>query len=252
MSGKSEYRWLRVLAEFLVIIFGVLVALGVDQWREAARDRQLEQEYLVRLEADLNDTRESVTSTIEDFATLIDHGTAVSRVLNGTELFPKDTLGFLASALQVSRGGYNPAVSRGAYDDLISTGNLRVMQNEALRYRLSAFYGSVYNDISPIDYASDKMPYRFSIRGLLTLETQLLIRAQCDGALPLTCPASEGVGGFRELVENVLSAPQLRPELTVHLQGMAIRSLTDGVTGGFTPVLQQIDQLLVLVRASAN
>jgi hypothetical protein len=50
--------------EFLVIILGVLVALGVDQWRESARDRQLEQEYLVRLVADLNDTHASVISTI--------------------------------------------------------------------------------------------------------------------------------------------------------------------------------------------
>jgi len=252
MPERSAYRWPRALVEFLVIILGVLVALGVDQWRESARDRQLEQEYLVRLVADLNDTRASVMSTIQDFDALIDHGVAVSRVLSGIEPFPADTLGFLASALQVSRGGYDPAVSRGAYDDLISTGNLRVMRDEALRYRLSAFYGSVYKDISPIDYSADKMPYRFSIRGLLTLETQLLIRAQCDGAPPLSCPAYAGAGGLQEMVEDILDTAQLRRELTVHLQGMAIRSLTDGVTGGFTPVLQRIDQLLVLVQASAS
>lgn len=249
MTEQGHRRWPRLVAEFFVIIVGVLVALAVDQWRESRLDRELEREYLLRLRADLEETRTAVENVTSDFNRLVAHGIAVARVLDGSEPFPVDTLGFLASALQVSRGGYDPAVSRGAYDDLISTGNLRVIQNEALRYGLSSFYGQVMSMLSPVDYSADKIPYRNTIRGLLTLETQLLIRAECDGQDPLSCVGYSGRGGFREMVEAVLAAPGIRSELTVTLQGMAIRTLEEGVTGGFSPVVRRIDDLLDQIAA---
>ena len=252
MTDQSRRRWPRMVAEFFVIIVGVLVALAVDQWRAAGLERELEQEYLSRLRADLEATRTAIENTTADFSRLVTHGVAVSRVLEGVDPFPTDTLGFLASALQVSRGGYDPAVYRGAYDDLISTGNLRVLRDEALRHGLSSFYGQVMSSLSPVDYAADKIPYRNTIRGLLTLETQLLIRAECDDQEPLTCSGYAGPGGFRSMVEQILAAPGLGAELTVTMQGMAIRTLEEGVTGGFSPVVRQIDDLLAQIDAEVG
>ncbi|MCI0434512.1 MAG: hypothetical protein L0271_12860 [Gemmatimonadetes bacterium] len=62
------------------------------------------------------------------------------------------------------------------------------------------------------------------------------------------CPAYRGPGGFGAMVRAVLGAPHLAPQLTITLQGMAIRSLERGVTGGFTPVLRQIDELLAMMQ----
>ena len=45
--------WLRLSAEFIVIVFGVLVALAADQWMEARDDRSTELEYVERLRANL-------------------------------------------------------------------------------------------------------------------------------------------------------------------------------------------------------
>lgn len=187
MAPSNTKRWTRGLGEFLLILAGVLTALAVDQWWESQHNRQLEREYLIRLRSDLMETRESIETTTAHFERLIVHGRAVSRVLEGVDPFPIDTLGFLASALQVSRGGYDPAVARGAYDDLISTGNLRLLRNEALRYRLSTFYGTVDNELSPIDYSADKMPYRNIVRSLLNLDTQFLrpLHATAHGAFPI-------------------------------------------------------------------
>ena len=252
MSETVARRWSQMLVEFMLILTGVVTALAVDEWRESRQDRQLEQEYLIRLQSDLIATRASIEETTADFERLIAHGRAVARVLESGASFPADTLGFLASALHVSRGGYDPAVSRGAWDDLISTGNLRLLRNEMLRYRLSTFYGGVDNVLRPIDYSADKMPYRYTIRSLLTLDTQLRIRAQCDRHAPLTCAGDHGPGGFGPMVEAILASPTLRPELTISLQGMAIRSLREGVTGGFAPVLRQIEDLLALLEAEVE
>ena len=245
--SEPPRRWSRFFVELLVIVIGVLIALGVDEWRASRVDRLLEQGYLVRLEADLQASESDVLATSADFGHLVVHGRAVASVLDGGTPFPEDTLGFLASALQVTRGNYDPAISRGAWDELISTGNLRVLQSEALRYQLSTFYGIVDNLISPVDYSADKLPYRFTVRGILPLDLQLRIRESCNGADPLTCPGYTGPGGYQSVVQELIAFPSIRLELNVSLQGMAIRSLDVGVTGGFSPVLEQIDELLQLV-----
>ena len=39
----------RATVEFVVIVTGVLVALGVDAWREAGREQEAEASYVARL-----------------------------------------------------------------------------------------------------------------------------------------------------------------------------------------------------------
>lgn len=70
-SVSSPIAWPRLGAEAVIIIASILLALGVDEWREEKRDRELENEYLVRLLEDLdanivilNRQRESGTSQI--------------------------------------------------------------------------------------------------------------------------------------------------------------------------------------------
>jgi len=55
------------------------------------------------LRVDLEETRQSVLESSAIFQAWVDHGLAVMSFLDGSEPVPEDTLGFLASALQVSR-----------------------------------------------------------------------------------------------------------------------------------------------------
>ena len=55
MTNKAtRVPWLRLIAEATAIVLSILLALGVDEWRDAARDRDLEREYLQRLVAHLD------------------------------------------------------------------------------------------------------------------------------------------------------------------------------------------------------
>lgn len=59
MSETSQ-KAKRLLSEFVIIVFGVLAALGVDEWRGIRQDRLAERQYVQRLIADL--VRDSATS----------------------------------------------------------------------------------------------------------------------------------------------------------------------------------------------
>jgi hypothetical protein len=76
-SSRSRIPWPRLVAEFLVIVVGVLVALGVDQWVQDRQDRALEAEYLERLLADVRYDLDELAFILERSATSVGHAMLV-------------------------------------------------------------------------------------------------------------------------------------------------------------------------------
>ncbi len=48
-TQSKKISWPRMGVEAIIIIASILLALGVDEWREDRRDRMLEREYLGRV-----------------------------------------------------------------------------------------------------------------------------------------------------------------------------------------------------------
>ena len=123
-----QIPWPRILVEGVVIVGSILLAFGIEAWWDGRQERSSERDYLGRILTDLTETRENIVSRSGHYQMLVEHGEAVLPIVSGEQPIPRDTLGFLASVLQVTRM-VEPVVARGAYDDLISTGNLRVIRN---------------------------------------------------------------------------------------------------------------------------
>lgn len=128
----------RLAAECLVIVIGVLVALAVDQWRtEVEEDRQLVS-YLAGLEADL----------VADSASLAGDAIRAEQVAIGLEvlLAVVEDPGVeydearIARALLELQWIVDPPIRSGTWTDLVSSGNLRLLDDSALRQTLSAYY----------------------------------------------------------------------------------------------------------------
>ncbi len=58
MAEERKAIAARLGLEFLVVLVGILAALGVDDWRQARSDRQLEEHLLTSLAADLENDRQ--------------------------------------------------------------------------------------------------------------------------------------------------------------------------------------------------
>ena len=248
MSRRST--WSRALVEGLVIVVSILLAFGLDAWWETRQEEEVELGYVARIAADLRETRASIQENADHYRMLLGHAAAITPILDGVQAVPEDTVGFLASVLQASRITA-PIVARSAYDDLVSTGNLRLIRSDTLRRELSRFYGHVEVRLDPVDYSGDQEAFRAVVRGVIPVELQVALRENCFESEPLSCGDRPPAVGVRTTVEDLLAEPGLVRMLTFASQAKAVRIgfLLEGAgfTGGFGVVAESIDELLALL-----
>jgi hypothetical protein len=162
--------WPTVIVEFLLVVLGVLLALQLDNWNEQRKDRALFQDYLVQLQADLREDIEQAEGRIETAKALDELAAYLIAVIEGRAAQPIDN-NRLVSALLVAGYANLDLVNRQTYDELISTGNLRLFPDTMLKREVVTYYfrqelGEQWNTL----IQSVQMDYRRATRNLLTAE----------------------------------------------------------------------------------
>jgi len=152
--GKSpDLR--RALAEFGVIVLGVLGALAADQWRETRLERQLEADYRVRLAEELREGRDRLEQVDERFEIVRAAAEDLIGVLELGEP-PSDVAAFVATAGRAAWSGSVAAQVRydATYEELLATGSLGLIRDGDLRsalvrhFRGSEMLLGAFEDIS--------------------------------------------------------------------------------------------------------
>jgi len=204
----------RLGAEFSVIVIGVLVALGVESWREDVADRALELEYLERLKNDFHEDAERITRAIEATTVQQSHIEAALAVLENERASTEDNL---LSVFLASRSIWSREIGA-TFQELFGTGQLRLVRNADLRIRLVDFYSYLSIAIVAAPGLRDRLPYRDIVRGEIPPRMQVAIRA-CGGdqARILTLPDTNMVtscdfGSSEDEASLVLGRIRSNPE----------------------------------------
>jgi hypothetical protein len=246
LDGKSIAR---LSAEFAVIVVGVLVALGVESWREDVADRTLELEYLERLRNDFHDDSERITKAIE--ATTVQQ-THINAALLALEEGGTNSEDDLLSIFLASRSIWSREIGA-TFQELFGTGRLRLVRNADLRIRLVDFYSYLSIAIVAAPGLNDRIPYRDIVRGEIPPSLQAAIRA-CGGeqarilALPdtnmvTTCDIGAREGEAALVLDRIRSNPEsLRALRRWAASFTALLERLDGVKG-------RIDEMQQLVAA---
>lgn len=127
--------WGRLLAEGTVIIVSILLALAADEWAQQRRDRSMELDILLRLEAELTAAEADLLQWQDYQRGVVDAGgvlLAASGPVTAVPL-PPDSIGALVWDLTFSYA-VDPAL--GVLASLISTNGLAQIENAALRTAL--------------------------------------------------------------------------------------------------------------------
>ena len=137
----SRMQWL--LSETLVVVLGVLIALGLSDYWTYRQERVLELEYLTRIHADVSADIDYVDGFIQDlWVRKLRALDAVAPIVRGNEPVPENTELFLRNVALGGLGGASSTrwVTSTTFDDLKSTGNLRLIRDTDLRRLIAVYY----------------------------------------------------------------------------------------------------------------
>ena len=154
------------VGEIILVVIGILIALQINNWNENRKDNILEKEYLSRLKSDLEfDQRLLKRFTIDRYERKVEC-LEKGKSYNQGNYIIKDTLQFLDD---IGYGGVfgnvNWSLAISTYNELISTGNLRKIESDSLRYNIITYYeNSKAYQISGRDYISGYINFVNSLR----------------------------------------------------------------------------------------
>jgi hypothetical protein len=204
----------RSLTEFAVIVLGVLVALGFESWREDVAERELELEYLERLQSEFHVDAERIATAVRANPIQQTHINAALLVLDegGT-----NTNQDLLSVFMASRSVWSRQIGA-TFRDLLGTGELHLVHNTALRDRLLSFYSWIGVAIITAPGLDDRLAYRHIVRGEISPRLQKALRA-CGGAQARTLALPDlnmvtdcDYGASEDEVISILAGIRANPE----------------------------------------
>ena len=135
---KLQLNWRSAIGEFAIILLGVLAALAVDNWNSDRKDRVLEREYLLSLLEDFEADRNSLKNAMRRSEEIASAQQTVLSIAESRQfgITPSDFVYALSEVGLLVLATH----SRRTVNDLMSTGNLQIIESDEVRTALANYY----------------------------------------------------------------------------------------------------------------
>ncbi len=199
MQNKTGKYFKYAIGEIVLVVIGILIALQVNNWNQDRIAKKEAQNYHERLIEELSSEELILKERLEYYTLVQNHA---KKVVNDLLNRP-DSLGeeFIINTYQASQQWKYRNV-RDTYDELISTGNIKLIPNQYLRQRLGGYYDETDVYI-PVWYS--ETDYRELARRHIPFEVQKKIQLACE----IWTDTDQQIGG-NAIIQNC--DPQLSPE----------------------------------------
>ena len=123
------------VGEIVLVVVGILIALQINNWNEARKDKIIEQKVLKTLRSDFKSNKAQLQDNIDETEKMVNDISQLFELFKMTQselsLIPKDSIrtGFEGYAT------FNP--SDGALTSLLLSGNLNIITNDSLKNKLT-------------------------------------------------------------------------------------------------------------------
>lgn len=170
-----KQEWTAIALDFLIVVVGVFVGLQVNNWNGARADRELGDQYTIRLVADLEQDLADNLVLLAYYDQVLASVVDADRLLASPDANPKD---LVAAAYRASEFSNNPT-DRATWDQIVSSGHLGLLPSQEVADGLSEYYK--FQDLNDeTNSLLQGTPYRFAVRALIPLPLQLAIREGCS------------------------------------------------------------------------
>ena len=224
----------RALAEIAIIIVGVLIAFQVENWRTERDSREQEAAQLAALRIDFLENISRLEEVIALEEGVVDAQSRLLRIANRVD--PRPTDAELVGVIPEAQSFYRLKAVMGAYQSLVSSGDLRLLRNSELRAALAEFADTLGNG-----YEDEEL-------GTL-LRVQMF--ASMSKSINVLATFSPNYGGFEWLSEFSVDAEfELLLGNQDYLNHIAILSVAErGQLGFYEDLLELANRILVILAA---
>ena len=169
-------NWFTVTVELLVVVVGLVAAFQIDRWWEAHGVRLDEEMYISRLISDLEEDIPNLEYAISLAEVRRDFGDFLAEV--GAESSAAlDKPAYFLAAVSQAAFTYTPSLTSHTFEDLRSTGNLKLIRDQDVKNALRDYYGY---DQSQRQYMNLNLMVEFRYfelsAGTLTFEQHRLVQ----------------------------------------------------------------------------
>ena len=140
--------WFAVFVEILVVIVGLMLAFQLDRWWEQRGDSTKEAQYIERLIADIEVDVENLEFALDLQTIRFEMAELLMAVVEDPEAASRRPVEFLGAVLQSSYL-YTPIPIAHTFDDLQSTGNMRLLDTD-LKALLRCQPAAVSGNLAPV------------------------------------------------------------------------------------------------------
>jgi len=168
--------WKYALGEVSLIVIGILIALFINDWAIERADRKLEAEYLQRIGDELRDDKRVLELIIRE----VDRNRLFASDLN--EFFDRrmaaaDHQRLVVAILKFGLDPIDLVFDASTFDDLVSTGRLRLISDPEVRQAIQHAYAELQR-LAPIR-APYRSEYMVALRGWIPSSMIRQIRDIC-------------------------------------------------------------------------
>jgi hypothetical protein len=201
-QSLKDQNWTAITVEFVLLVLGVFLGIQAANWNEARVTREKSGVFTARLRADLRQEAWRYRFLLAYYSDVRDATEAAADALSGKA--PLSNEAFLVNAYRATQ--YKQGASRRAtYDELISTGNIGLIEDRQL-LNLSVRAYSIAT-IDNMVREGIESPYRALFRMSIANDTQRALGKQCGDRYIL--PGD--YRGFDHVIDYPCS-PGLSPE----------------------------------------
>lgn len=137
-EGEMGKYFKYAIGEILLVVIGILIALSINNWNEGRKDALKEQQILKQLASEYNTNLKQLDEKIFMRNEMLASSNTILRYIDNPENVAKDSI-FHHLHLIMRDPTFDPISN-----DLISSGNLHLIQNQNLKQMLSSWTSHVY------------------------------------------------------------------------------------------------------------
>ncbi len=162
MTDAQKVPWKRISIEAAAIVGSILLAFAIDAWWQERGEREDLHQYLSAFEQELIESRKDIELALELSTGVLKKTDEVFLVLSDSERnsLPSEFAETIGSIYKI----HSPNLNTGAYEDMVSSGNMRLIGNRTLSDHIKQYMQSVssvrsVNEVLWDTYYNLQVPY---------------------------------------------------------------------------------------------